>query len=224
MLAADKLELTSSIRKNATDLKGKELELHRGNFEAVGTQAAVLAGFAICMVIKFDMPDDVHVMLQYAFYLFGFMTLVFNLGAVVMTTCINVLSTGLALRGPDGSMLRSVDGLYTQRIKVFWSFALGIVACCISVIFLAWIKMTTVPALISSLLISWAMVSGWRMQKDYEKLFAMNDADSVVLDDVLGFQNQNKESIMKTLGVDSKTALAMLRTLSQHRSRAVPEV
>lgn len=46
MLAADKLLLTSTIRKNATELKGKELALHKGNFDAVGTQAAVLAGFA----------------------------------------------------------------------------------------------------------------------------------------------------------------------------------
>ena len=64
MLAADKLLLTSTIRKNATELKGKELALHKalrnsrarlgvytcfvqGNFDAVGTQAAVLAGFAV---------------------------------------------------------------------------------------------------------------------------------------------------------------------------------
>lgn len=39
MLAADKLLLTSTIRKNATELKGKELELHKTNFDAVGTQA-----------------------------------------------------------------------------------------------------------------------------------------------------------------------------------------
>lgn len=224
MLAADKLELISSIRKSATDLKGKELELHRGNFEAIGTQAAVLAGFAVCMVIEFDMPDGVHVTLQYAFYLFGFMTLVLNLAAVVMTTCINVLSTGLALRGPDGSMVRSVDGLYTQRERVFWAFALGIVACCMSVLSISWIKMTRIPAVFCTLLLCWSMFSGWRMQRDYEKMFAIHDVESVLLDDVLGFHSQNNESIMKSLGVDSKTALAMLRTLSPQRSGTVPEV
>jgi len=47
MLAADKLLLQSSIRQNSIALKEKEFNLHHGNFNAVGTQAAVLAGFTV---------------------------------------------------------------------------------------------------------------------------------------------------------------------------------
>ena len=36
-----------------------------------------------------------------------------------MTTCITVMGTGLALRGPDGSMVRAVEGMYKQRAIVF---------------------------------------------------------------------------------------------------------
>ncbi|CAJ1415871.1 unnamed protein product [Effrenium voratum] len=107
MLAADKLLLTSTIRKNATELKGKELSLHKGNFDAVGTQAAVLAGFAVVMVVEFHMPETAHFALQGIFYIF----------AVAMTTCITVMGTGLALRGPDGSMVRAVEGAKTRRWK-----------------------------------------------------------------------------------------------------------
>ena len=35
MLAADKLLLTSTIRKNATELKGKELALHKARCPAL---------------------------------------------------------------------------------------------------------------------------------------------------------------------------------------------
>ena len=33
-----------------------------------------------------------------------------------MTTCITVMGTGLALRGPDGSMVRAVEGAPRGRI------------------------------------------------------------------------------------------------------------
>ena len=44
MLAADKLLLQSNIRQNTIRLKEKELKLHQENFQAVATQAALLAG------------------------------------------------------------------------------------------------------------------------------------------------------------------------------------
>ena len=58
MLAADKLLLQSSIRQNSIALKEKEFNLHHGNFNAVGTQAAVLAGFTVTAFIEFDCPPD----------------------------------------------------------------------------------------------------------------------------------------------------------------------
>jgi len=44
MLAADKLQLQSTFKQQATALKEKEFNLHHNNFMTIGTQAAVLAG------------------------------------------------------------------------------------------------------------------------------------------------------------------------------------
>ena len=44
MLAADKLQLQSTFKQQATALKEKEFNLHHNNFMTLGTQAAVLAG------------------------------------------------------------------------------------------------------------------------------------------------------------------------------------
>ena len=58
MLAADKLQLQSTLRQQATALKEKEFNLHHGNLMTVGTQAAVLAGLDITMFIEFQPPPN----------------------------------------------------------------------------------------------------------------------------------------------------------------------
>ena len=58
MLAADKLQLQSSFKQQATALKEKEFTLHHNNFMTVGTQAAVLAGLDVTMFIEFQPPPN----------------------------------------------------------------------------------------------------------------------------------------------------------------------
>jgi hypothetical protein len=60
MLAADKLLLQSQIKQNAVQLREKELKLHYENFNAVGTQAAVLAGFAMTALAEVTVPPSCH--------------------------------------------------------------------------------------------------------------------------------------------------------------------
>ena len=54
MLAADKLQLQSTLKQQATALKEKEFNLHHSNLMTVGTQAAVLAGLDVTMFIEFQ--------------------------------------------------------------------------------------------------------------------------------------------------------------------------
>ena len=47
MLAADKLLLRSTVKQKTIELREKELKLFNTNFSAVGTQAAIMAGFTL---------------------------------------------------------------------------------------------------------------------------------------------------------------------------------
>ena len=58
MLAADKLQLQSTLKQQATALKEKEFNLHHSNLMTVGTQAAVLAGLDVTMFIEFQPPPN----------------------------------------------------------------------------------------------------------------------------------------------------------------------
>ena len=58
MLAADKLLLRSTVKQRAIQLREKELLLFNDNFNAVGTQSAVLAGFAMTSFAEIDLPHN----------------------------------------------------------------------------------------------------------------------------------------------------------------------
>ena len=60
MLAADKLLLQSNLKQRATQLREKELNLFNDNFNAVGTQSAVLAGFAMTSFAEIDLPKNAY--------------------------------------------------------------------------------------------------------------------------------------------------------------------
>eukprot|EP00928_Gymnodinium_smaydae_P066991 TRINITY_DN49932_c0_g1_i2.p1 TRINITY_DN49932_c0_g1~~TRINITY_DN49932_c0_g1_i2.p1 ORF type:complete len:241 (-),score=39.97 TRINITY_DN49932_c0_g1_i2:172-846(-) len=214
MLAADKLLLTTQIKKNATELKGKELHLHKQNFESVGTQAALLAGFAVCMIVEFDMPNGVHRVLQGVFYVFATVTLVANLRCVTMTTCISVMGTGLALRGPEGSMVKAVEEMYKQRAAVFRSFAVGIICCCLSMATIAWIKMQPIPAALCNGVLLWALASFVRTSRAHFESFKFDEGETVTLDDILFADAVSKESVAKQLGLGTEQLLRLMTTMT----------
>lgn len=213
MLAADKLLLTSTIRKNATDLKSKELSLHKTNFDAVGTQAAVLAGFAVGMLVELDVPEACHPFISGGFYFCAILTLVANLRCVVMTTCITVMGTGLALRGPEGSMIRATEGMYKQRNSVFVTFGVGIGACLSAAFFLCWIKMGYAAATVCSSIIFWAMFTIIKLSRGYFRFFKFDEAETVSLDDILGSDTVNNEALMRQLGVNGEQLLKLVASV-----------
>lgn len=58
MLAADKLLLQSTVKSRSMELREKELKLFNSNFSAVGTQAAIMAGFTLTSFVEIDLPPN----------------------------------------------------------------------------------------------------------------------------------------------------------------------
>jgi hypothetical protein len=153
MLAADKLQLQSAYKQQATALKEKEFNLHHSNLMTVGTQAAVLAGLDITMFIEFNPPFDgtysdwprlaqaYHVPRLLKLVYYGIIVAAFcaNMLVVSHTTALSVLGAGLALRGPDGSMLVATDVVYEERKAVFVIFGYGLLLTVGSVLISVWL-------------------------------------------------------------------------------------
>jgi hypothetical protein len=147
MLAADKLQLQSALKQQAVSLKEKEFNLHHTNLMTVGTQASVLAGLDITMFIEFQPAPDsdwgpyenVSRMLKFVYYTIIVAAFCCNMMVVSQTTVLSVLGAGLALRGPDGSMMVATDALYDERVRVFSTFGRGLALTVSSVLVSVWL-------------------------------------------------------------------------------------
>jgi len=60
MLAQDKDSLKATLQTKALQIRERELNLFHDSLSAVGTQAALFAGFAFGAFVEFDIPGETH--------------------------------------------------------------------------------------------------------------------------------------------------------------------
>ena len=127
MLAADKLLLQSNVKQRSIALREKELKLFNTNFSAVGTQAAIMAGFTLTSFVEIDLPPNKPTA-KTMLHTFVTLSICSNFVCVAMVTFVSVWGTGKALRGRDGAMDTAVDGMNAERTLIFSCFAMGVLA------------------------------------------------------------------------------------------------
>ncbi|KAL7520745.1 hypothetical protein ACHAWX_005455 [Stephanocyclus meneghinianus] len=181
MLAADKLQLQSTLKQQATALKEKEFNLHHNNFMTVGTQAAVLAGLDVTMFIEFQPPPNsewsfvvIPRLLKFAYYVCITSAFCSNILVVAQTTILSVLGASLALRGPDGSMMTATDGLYHERAMVFRNFGYGLVLTVGSVVLCVWLHLHWEASLVCCVI---AVLTLIQMKSTYYRIVKKFDFD-----------------------------------------------
>jgi len=127
MLIADKHALETNLQVSLLKIREKELQFYTQNCIAIGTQAALLSGFAYNGIIQVDIPTDQSDWLKTLYLCVTTAAMGFELIAVLNSTLCSMLGPGLALRGPDGSMHRAVDGLMLEYRLTFLFFTAGLV-------------------------------------------------------------------------------------------------
>mmetsp|Transcript_16735 Transcript_16735/g.25079 ORF Transcript_16735/g.25079 Transcript_16735/m.25079 type:complete len:286 (-) Transcript_16735:343-1200(-) len=201
MLAADKLQLQSTLKQQATALKEKEFKLHHENLMTVGTQAAVLAGLDVTMLIELTPSSDsewvmLHSTLWFIprviklFYYFTISTaFCANILVVGQTTILSVMGASLALRGPDGSMMVATDGLYDERSYVFKVFAYGLVSTLCSVIVGVWLILPPESAFVCMMS---TIYTAFKLREQYRRVkqkFIFDEEDTVDFHDLFNVSN-----------------------------------
>eukprot|EP00536_Pseudo-nitzschia_multiseries_P007327 jgi/Psemu1/304857/fgenesh1_kg.171_\ len=194
MLAADKLQLQSALKQQATALKEKEFNLHHSNMTTVGTIAAVLAGLDITMFIEFNPPEsstwgeDLVMLVRFMKFMY-YITIVAafcsNMIVVSHTTTLTVLGAGMALRGPDGSMMTATDGLYHERNSVFRVFAIGLASTVGSVTISVWLILHWEAALLCMMIVLYTCKTIWVNYKRVERRFAFDENETVDFTDIM---------------------------------------
>ncbi len=185
MLAADKLLLQSNVKQRATQLREKELNLFNDNFNAVGTQSAVLAGFAMTSFAEIDLPHNAFYAQKACLHLFVTISICANLLCTASTTFVSVWGSGKALRGKDGSMDSAVDGMYAERAFIFACFGVGLITTLLALMAAAWILMTMEVALVASMGISWCIFIIIRQAGRIHTKFGLSPGENTSFQDIM---------------------------------------
>lgn len=99
MLAADRSLLEVNLRQSAIKLREKELNLFTENFNAMATQAAVLAGFTTTCLIEITLPDDANPYVTTVLHICAALSICSNITCVSLSTIVSIWGSGKALRG-----------------------------------------------------------------------------------------------------------------------------
>mmetsp|Transcript_23634 Transcript_23634/g.35149 ORF Transcript_23634/g.35149 Transcript_23634/m.35149 type:complete len:290 (-) Transcript_23634:109-978(-) len=200
MLAADKLQLQSHVKQQATALKEKEFNLHHSNLMTVGTQAAVLAGLDITLFVEFTPAKDsewlsdhedhkaiillIPRLLKFLYYITIVSAFCANILVVGQTTILSVLGASLALRGPDGSMNSATNGIYEERVLVFKTFGYGLFSTLLSVIFCVWLMCSFEASMICNIAVGVTIHFMIKHFKRIRKKFMYNEDETVDFTDL----------------------------------------
>ena len=116
MIVADRRELETSVRQRALQIQREELHVFVDNLQTLGTQAAFLAGLGWGTIeLDYEDQDEFSMWSELGLYLTGALAI----GCLVLCAFIcaftSIQGPALAVRGPDGSMARALQGMYLQR-------------------------------------------------------------------------------------------------------------
>jgi hypothetical protein len=116
-----------------------------------------------------------------------------NVIVVAQTTILSVLGAGLALRGPDGSMMTATNILYQERSYIFRIFGYGLTFTVLSVFVGVWLMFQHWATALSCWLI--ATYTCYFIYSNYQrvsKLLYFHDNEGVDLHDLLSITQQQQ--------------------------------
>jgi hypothetical protein len=155
MLAADRQAVESDLQAQSVRIKEIEMSNIDRYLQAIGTQAALVSGFALgSNVIGIMLENGAHPLMQGAFFTFNNLSLVCEMYCVMNSTLVSVLGPTVALTGKKGSMHESVRAMKEERLKILNAFVWGAKFFAFSQILGIWILTTWPTALPMTLLLA----------------------------------------------------------------------
>ncbi|KAJ1421408.1 hypothetical protein B484DRAFT_452713 [Ochromonadaceae sp. CCMP2298] len=142
------------------DIRNMEVQYFGRFFSNFGTQAAFMIGFILSAISQ--VPGDVNrmnapVVFVVFFWVGSAGCLAFAMHVLVCTIFITVFGEGLALRGPLGSMVQTVQGMIKEQQQVLGAFCLAIVFFTFQAVGMYWIMMDQPTAIACTVLTLGAM-------------------------------------------------------------------
>jgi hypothetical protein len=123
--------------------------------------------------------------LKFIYYILIVSAFCANMLVVSHTTILSVLGAGLALRGPDGSMMIATDGLYEERIIVFQTFGVGLACTVSSVVVCVWLHLHWESAVVCFFVAIFTCRAIWINYRRVYRRFEFDERDTVDFRDIM---------------------------------------
>lgn len=199
MLRAEQLALEQQGRSDWLRILEREFSYYKDSFEAVGTQAALIAGFTVAVLVTIELENDDRYW-RTLFHISSFVSLLMLIYCVVIVTLLLVCGPNLALRGNSPTaMEKALRAIKRERFLIYASFFAGVFSFMVMVYCCAWILMTHLTAqLCSGLLVvvcTILVLQGWRIYSEFKvvevpagspSVRAMSEADRSSTGSVVG--------------------------------------
>ena len=169
-LSSPQNDLQTQLKLSLVQIEERELIYFTENSYNIGTQAALLSGFAFAALMqaatvvadynndKFD-ADTVHGnIIQASWAGVTVLAMLFEIMALVKATQLAITGPGLALRGPEGSMTRAISVMRIEYRAIGQLFYIGLFFTLISSGIFAFIIFGFTAAATVSLLIVICMI------------------------------------------------------------------
>ena len=108
-----------------------------------------------------------------------------NMIVVSQTTTLSVLGAGMALRGPDGSMMTATDGIYDERSSVFNTFGVGLACTVGSVVICVWLLLAWEAAICCMILVLYTCRTIWLNYQRVKQRFDFDENETVDFRDIM---------------------------------------
>lgn len=145
MLSARKLELLARLKVQGLDLRQLELNFYMSRYIMVAALSSIMTGLSYVGIIKIKIPEDMqppHPAWQVtAFYVFACLAMGLSLFNLTVTSFCLVLAQGLSLRGPPGSVARSVAIFRDQWVSIRTILQLSIISIVVAGVSVVWMKL-----------------------------------------------------------------------------------
>ena len=167
MLLADKHNLQQELKLNLLHIEEKELNYYTQNCYTVGTQAALLAGFAFAGLVEVDdtLTDETrlsaHLAMQMGWSVSCVVALCLEIMALVKAMQLSIMGPGLALRGPEGSMTRAVLVMRSEYRGMQRLFYSGLVVFHATACLYVWMHFKWEAGLLITVVIVLALLYLW---------------------------------------------------------------
>lgn len=144
MISADRQQLDAWVKQETHEIRLKELDMFTSNFAVLATTSSFLTGLGfkgLTMVPVWEDERESKIRTEETLmYLFLSLAIGFNMLTLCVSIWSQIFGPGLALRGPEGSMSRAVEGMYIERKWALRFYGSGLIFMVMAGCVLGWLK------------------------------------------------------------------------------------